>query len=52
MMNADGTITVAAGTTPGTYSYPYQICTIPATTPPTYGSITSTVTSCSVMLPP
>lgn len=44
MMNADGTITVAAGTTPGTYSYPYQICTIPATTPPTCSSAVATVT--------
>ncbi len=25
-MNSDGTITVAAGTTAGTYSYPYEIC--------------------------
>ena len=25
-MNADGTITVAAQTAPGTYSYPYEIC--------------------------
>jgi CshA-type fibril repeat protein len=25
-MNPDGTITVAAGTTPGTYTYPYRIC--------------------------
>ena len=25
-MNADGTITVAAGTTAGSYSYPYTIC--------------------------
>jgi LPXTG-site transpeptidase (sortase) family protein len=25
-MNADGTITVTAGTTPGTYTYPYTIC--------------------------
>ncbi|TAA44076.1 DUF11 domain-containing protein [Pseudoxanthomonas winnipegensis] len=25
-MNADGTITVAPGTTPGSYSYPYTIC--------------------------
>ncbi|AUH33027.1 DUF7507 domain-containing protein [Paracoccus tegillarcae] len=27
-MNPDGTITVAAGTTAGTYSYPYEICEI------------------------
>ena len=33
VMNPDGTITVAAGTTPGTYTVPYTICTIPATTP-------------------
>lgn len=25
-MNADGTITVGPGVTPGTYSYPYEIC--------------------------
>ena len=33
LMNADGSITVADGTTPGTYSYPYQLCYVPATTP-------------------
>ncbi|WP_424941288.1 OmpA family protein [Aliiroseovarius sp. S253] len=27
-MNTDGTITVAAGTTAGTYSYPYTICEV------------------------
>jgi large repetitive protein len=27
-MNADGTITVAAGTTAGTYTYPYEICEV------------------------
>ena len=33
LMNADGTITVSAGTAAGTYVYPYSICTLPATTP-------------------
>ncbi|WOP14069.1 hypothetical protein [Ottowia sp. SB7-C50] len=33
-MNSDGTITVAANTAPGTYSYPYTLCAVPATTPP------------------
>ncbi len=28
-MNPDGTITVAAGTTPGSYPYPYTICRLP-----------------------
>jgi len=42
-MNADGTITVAAGTTPGSYAYPYQICSIPATTPATCDTATATV---------
>ena len=43
-MNADGTITVAPGTTPGTYSYPYEVCTLPATTPPTCVSRVASVT--------
>ncbi|MFT3893328.1 MAG: SdrD B-like domain-containing protein [Anaerolineales bacterium] len=42
-MNADGTITVAAGTTSGTYTYPYTICTLPATTPATCDTATATV---------
>ena len=42
-MNADGTITVAANTTAGSYSYPYQICTSPATTPATCDSAVATV---------
>ncbi len=33
LMNADGSITVAEGTTPGSYDYPYQLCVVPATTP-------------------
>ncbi len=33
LMNADGSITVAANTTPGTYTYTYELCTLPATTP-------------------
>ncbi len=43
-MNPDGTITVAPGTTPGVYAYPYQICTIPATSPATCSSAVATVT--------
>jgi uncharacterized repeat protein (TIGR01451 family) len=31
--NPDGTLTVPAGTTPGSYTVTYQICTLPATTP-------------------
>lgn len=42
-MAADGTITVAAGTTAGTYSYPYQICVLPALVPPICGSAVATV---------
>ncbi len=42
-MNPNGTITVAPGTTPGTYSYPYEICLLPATTPPTCDTATATV---------
>ena len=44
-MNAStGVITVAAGTTPGTYSYPYTICTVPATNPATCDTATATIT--------
>lgn len=32
VMNADGTITVAPGTTPGSYTYPYEICEVAAPT--------------------
>ena len=32
-MNTDGSVTVAANTTPGTYEYRYELCTLPATTP-------------------
>ena len=42
-MNANGTISVAPNTTAGTYGYPYQICTSPATTPPTCDSAIATV---------
>ncbi|WP_238944648.1 DUF11 domain-containing protein [Allofranklinella schreckenbergeri] len=31
-MDADGTITVTPGTTPGTYTYPYTICLVAAST--------------------
>ncbi len=43
-MNPDGTITVAPGTTPGVYQYPYQICGLPASTPPTCDPAVATVT--------
>ena len=40
-----GIITVAAGTTPGTYDYPYTICTVPPTTPTaTCDTATATIT--------
>jgi hypothetical protein len=42
-MNPDGTIAVAAGTTPGTYLYTYQICTSPATTPASCDTAVATV---------
>ena len=42
-MNSDGTITVAANTAPGTYSYPYTLCAVPATTPPACATATATV---------
>ncbi|WP_162338811.1 DUF7507 domain-containing protein [Pseudoxanthomonas japonensis] len=42
-MNANGTITVVANTAAGSYSYPYQICTIPATVPVTCDSAVATV---------
>lgn len=32
-LNADGKVVVATGTTPGTYTYEYQICVEPAVTP-------------------
>ncbi|MBK6868350.1 MAG: IPTL-CTERM sorting domain-containing protein [Burkholderiales bacterium] len=43
-MNADGTITVAPGTTPGVYQYPYQICGLPAATPPICDPAVATIT--------
>ena len=43
-MNADGTITVAANTSAGSYDYPYTLCTVPATTPtPTCDTAIATV---------
>jgi len=47
-MNGDGTISVAAGTTAGTYNYPYTICTNPATTPATCDSATATLVVAAV----
>jgi hypothetical protein len=41
-MNADGTITVAAGTTPGMYTVSYQICAVG--TPTACDTATATVT--------
>ncbi|PAT31764.1 hypothetical protein CLI92_04105 [Vandammella animalimorsus] len=38
-----GVITVAAGTAPGTYTYPYTICLHPATNPATCANATATV---------
>ncbi|PAT43989.1 hypothetical protein CK621_01885 [Vandammella animalimorsus] len=38
-----GVITVAAGTVPGTYTYPYTICLHPATNPATCANATATV---------
>jgi uncharacterized repeat protein (TIGR01451 family) len=43
VMNPDGTITVAPNTPAGTYTYPYTICTLPATTPPTCSTSNATV---------
>ncbi|MCB1823238.1 MAG: hypothetical protein KDJ54_01035 [Candidatus Competibacteraceae bacterium] len=43
-MNADGTLTVAPNTTQGSYDYVYEICALPATTPPTCDTATATVT--------
>ena len=51
MNPATGVITVATGTTPGTYSYPYTICTLPATVPPTCSTATATVVVGSVIIP-
>ncbi|HEV7272500.1 DUF7507 domain-containing protein [Pseudoxanthomonas sp.] len=42
-MNADGTISVAPNTTAGSYGYPYQICTSPATAPPTCDTAIATI---------
>ncbi|PAT39261.1 hypothetical protein CK623_10920 [Vandammella animalimorsus] len=43
-MNATtGVITVAAGTSPGTYTYPYTICLHPATNPAICATATATV---------
>lgn len=38
-----GVVTIAPGTTPGTYSYPYTICSLPATTPPSCSTATATI---------
>ncbi|MDO4709976.1 MAG: hypothetical protein Q4B94_09295, partial [Pseudomonadota bacterium] len=40
---ATGIITVAPGTAPGTYTFPYTICLLPATTPATCDTATATV---------
>src|SRR5690606_23179184 len=42
-MNPDGTIDVPPLTPPGTYTYPYTICVLPATIPPTCETATATV---------
>lgn len=43
VMNTDGTITVKPGTAAGTYTYPYKICSVPATDPATCSEATATV---------
>jgi len=43
-MNADGTITVAAGTSPGTYQYAYTLCVNPPTKPAACDTATATIT--------
>src|SRR5690606_31796610 len=43
VMNPDGTITVPPLMPPGTYTYPYTICMVPATTPPTCDTATATL---------
>ncbi|PJJ98945.1 hypothetical protein CO615_05960, partial [Lysobacteraceae bacterium NML75-0749] len=40
---ATGIITVAPGTAPGTYTFPYTICLLPATNPATCDTATATV---------
>lgn len=43
-MDGSGVITVAAHTTPGSYTYPYQVCALPAGEAPVCASATATVT--------
>ena len=51
VMNADGTITIAPGTTPGSYSYPYQICEAAAPTNCATATATVIVSGASILLP-
>ena len=43
VMNPDGTITVPPLLPPGTHAYPYTICVLPATAPPTCETATATI---------
>jgi len=43
VLNPNGTITVPASATPGSYAVPYQICVTPAATPPACDTATATV---------
>lgn len=52
-MGADGVITVAPDTAPGTYKYPYTLCAVPASTQPqpAYECVAATATV-TVLAPP
>ncbi len=50
-MGTDGTITVAAGTTPGSYSYPYQVCALPALNPAVCASAVATIVIAAAATP-
>lgn len=52
-MNPDGTITVPAGTAPGSYRFPYSLCPLPASTPPNCvaGEATVVVSAAAVAVP-
>ncbi len=43
VVNPDGTIIVAPGTTPRTYTFPYTVCVLPATTPATCSTANVTI---------
>ncbi|WP_175454788.1 T9SS type B sorting domain-containing protein [Lutibacter oricola] len=49
-MNADGTISIAPGTTPGVYSYPYTICeNLNTVSPPTPGNCETAIATITVV---